>query len=179
MIVLVHKGIHEPVEAGAGIHGELDIHDLRAESLADRMLYSLPVGFLGIELVDGYYKGYLMLRRKAQEIVGADLDAVLCVEHKHAAVAHGECGICPAHEVVGAGSVDEIDLCAHEFRIQRSRVNRSLVDLLELVIVGYGVLLLHGASPVDDLALEEHGFRQRGLAGLGSAEKDHVADFFG
>ena len=60
-----------------------------------------------------------------------------------------------------------------------SAVNGTLVQLLDLGVVGDGVLVLNGAPPVDDLAFEKDGLGQRGLAGLGGAQKDNVADVFG
>ena len=50
---------------------------------------------------------------------------------------------------------------------------------MKLIIVGNGVLVLDGATAVDDLAFVQHRLGNRGLSGFGAAKKDHVADVFG
>ena len=109
----------------------------------------------------------------------ADLDTLLGVDDEDAALADAERGIRTADEIVGARSVDEVDLRTLELGVQRSRIDGALVQLLELIVVRNGVLVFDGAAAVDDLAFIQHRFGERGLSGLGAAQKNHVADVFG
>ena len=179
-VVVFHlEDIHETVEAGADVDRELDIDALVAEGLLDGVLDVVPVGLLAVELVDGDYQRQLLAVSQAQEVLRADLDALLGVDHEHAALADPEGCIGAADEVVGTRGVDDIDLGVHELGVQRRRVDGALVELLEFVVVGDGVLVLDGTSAVNHLALKEHGFCKRGLTGFGGSKQGHVADVFG
>ena len=109
----------------------------------------------------------------------AHLNALSAVHEEDSGLADLECLYCAADEIVGAGSVDDVELGVLELCIESGSENGLLVGLLELGVVGDGVLVFHGATAVDDLAFEEHGFGECGLAGLGAAQENHIADVFG
>ena len=179
MVILHREDIDDAVEAGTGRGGELDIDQLAAEGLLHRSLDVVPVGLVGIQLVDGDEHREVVLLGAADEVLRADLDALLGVDHEDAALADTESRIGAADEVVGTGGVDEVDLRALELGVQRGRIDGTLVQLFELIVVGNGVLVLDGAAAVDDLAFVQHRFGERGLSGLRAAQKNHVADVFG
>ena len=139
----------------------------------------LPVGFFVVELVHGDYGGNAVLLGIAGEYFGAHFHTLLCVHYEDTGFANLEGRNRTAAEIIGAGSVDDVDLGVLELRIERSGVDGFLVGLLVFGVVRNCVLLFDRASSVDDLSFVKHGFRESGLAGLGAAQQDNVPDVFG
>ena len=179
MDVLHKLDVDNAVKCSAGGIGELNVHYFAAEGLFHGVLYVIPVGLVSVQLVYSYDHRQLLGLGPAHEALGADFHALLGVDYQDAALAHAESRISTADEIVGTGGVDDVDFAACELCVERSRINGTLVDFLKLVAVGQGVLVFDGAHSGDNFALEEHGLRKSGLAGLGSAEQNYVADLFG
>ena len=83
-----------------------------------------------------------------------------------------------AGEIVGSRGIDEVDLAAAEFGVQRSRIDGLLVGLLEFGVVGDGVLVFDAAATVNHLSFVEHSLGEGGLTTAGSTDQDDVADVF-
>ena len=156
MIVAHFQHIDEAVKAHTGIHGELNDDGLLAERLFHSIQRTLPVGFLTIELVDGAQKRNVVGLGIALINLGTHLDTLLGVDHQDTGLANLERGDGTSDEIVGTRRVDDIELGVHEFRIQWSGIDGTLVKLLDLCVVGHGVLAFNGTFAVDDFALEEH-----------------------
>ena len=87
MVVFHHEHVHESVESGSGVHGELHIYGLLPYSFLDRSLHVLPVGLFGVKLVDRDDEGEVLALGEAQHVFGSDLEALLGVDHEKSALA--------------------------------------------------------------------------------------------
>ena len=180
VVVVLHcDDIHEALEVEARVDGELAEDGLLAELLVDGSADAVPVGLVMVELVDCDDHRDIILVGVAGEEGRTDLDAGRAVHHHDGGVDNLEGGKGTAGEIIRSRSIDEVDLGVVDLCVQGRRVDGLLVGLLELGVVGDGVLVLNGAPAVNDFAFEEHGFAERGLAGMGAAQKDHVADVLG
>ena len=140
------------------------------------MLSEIPVCLLTVEVIDCHYEGEFELVCIAKGIAGSDLDALLGVDYEDTILADAEACVCAADEIIGTGGVENVDFLALELGVHGSRIDRPLVELLEFVEIGDGVLVLNGTAPVDNFSLKKHSFCKRSLTGLRCAQKDHVAD---
>ena len=178
-VVELHiHNIHKAFQAGTGVHGELAEDGLAAEFFLEGGLYAIPVGFVVIHLVHGDEHGNAVLVGIPGEQGSANLDACGAVHYHHGCLNHLESGECAAGEIVGTGSVDEVDFVALELCIQGSGVDGLLVGLLELGVVRHGVLVFYGATAVNHLSFKEHSLGEGGLATARCADEDDVADVF-
>ena len=179
LVVFHCKNVNERVERCSGVARELNVNRLAAEGFLDGVLDIVPVSLFAVELVDGEDERKVGVGSVAGKYLGSYLDALLSVHNENSVFAYLECRECATAEIICARSVDYVDLLSVELGVKRSSVNGSLVEFLDLYIVGNGVLVLNGAPSVNDLAFVKHCFCQSGLTGFGRADENHVADVFG
>ena len=110
--------------------------------------------------------------------LGAHLDALSGVDQHDSRFAHIEAQDDALDEVVGARSVDHIDLVVFILGIERRGIDGTLENLFDFRVVGNGVLAFNGTAAVNHLAFEKHRFSQGGLARPRAAKQDDVADLF-
>ena len=179
MIVFHIKHIHKTIEAGTGIYRELYECSLGSKSGLDAVAGLIPVCFFMIELVDGKDNRHIVLGGIAGKNLSPDLNTLGTVHEKDTCLANLERLDRSTDEIIGTGSIDDIEFGVIQFGIECRSKNRLLVGLLEFSIVGYCVLVFHCAAAVDDLAFIKHSFGECGLAGLGRAQQDYITDGFG
>ena len=158
-VVELHRDdIDDAFEARARVDRELAQDRALAEFLAESGTDAVPVGFLMVELVDRDDHRLAVLFRIAGENRRTDLHASRSVHHEDGTLDNLEGGKGTAAEIVRTGSVNDIDLAVLELCIERGGIDGFLVRLLELRIVGNGVLVFNGSTAVDHFAFEKHGF---------------------
>ena len=179
-VVEFHRNdIYEALETRAGRNRELAEDGLLAKFLVQGGTHTFPVGFFVIHLVHGDDHRNAILVCITGEQGGSHLDAGGAVHHHHGRFDHLEGTQGTSGEIVGTRRVDDVDLGAVQLCIERSGVDGFLVGLLELGVIGDGVLVFYATAAVDDLPFKKHGFGQRGLTGLGATDEHHVSDVFG
>ena len=166
VIVLHVDNVDEALEAGTGIDGELHECSLAAESGLDAVVGLVPIRLLVVELVDCENEGNVVFGCLTGKYLCAHLDALRAVDEQDTCLADLEGLHCTSDEIVGTGSVDDVELGVHEFGIEGRSEDGLLVGLFELGVVGDCVLVFNGTTAVDDLAFEEHCLGERGLSGL-------------
>ncbi len=172
------QDVDDAVEVHTRVDRELDHDRLAAECLVQAVEGVVPVGFLRVELVDGQNHRFLVLLGVAAVDLGAHLDALSGVDQHDSRFAHIEAQDGALDEVVGARSVDHIDLVVFILGIERRGIDGTLENLFDFRVVRNGVLAFDGTAAIDHFALEEHGFGQSGLAGTRASKQDDVSDLF-
>jgi len=107
-----------------------------------------------VKLVYGDDHRDVILVRITGEDLGSNLDTLLGVYDEDGALDYLESRKCTAAEIIGTGGVNEIDLGSAKLRVKGSCVYGLEVCLLELGVVGDGVLILNGSTAVDNFAFE-------------------------
>ena len=154
-------------------------NDFRAEDFAHLFEHVLIVGFFTVELVECENDGLFERGGRAEDILCAYFDTILCVDHDKAGVGDVEGGDSAAHEVVGARAVDHIEFLAEEFGIEHRREYRIAIFFFYGEIVGYGIFCFYCAAAFYNSTLEEHSFSECGFTRAFASEQGYVFDFFG
>ena len=113
----------------------------------------------------------------AENVLSAHFHAILAVDEYHAGVGYIQCGNGTAHEVVGAGAVDDVEFFVEELGVEHGREYRVSVFLLYREIVGYGVFGFNCAAAFYNPTLVEHSFGECGFSGAFAAKQGYVFDF--
>ena len=177
--LLHEKDVDEGVETGTCLHGELHGHNLRAEDFAHLLHEVVVVGLLAVYLVEGEEHGLAELLGGAEYVACAYFHAVLGVEDDDAGIAYTEGSVSVAHEVVGSGAVNHVELLAVELAVEHCREHAVAVLLLYGEVVADSVLGLDGAAALDDSTLQKHGLRECGFSRAFASEQGYVLDFVG
>ena len=83
----------------------------------------LIVRFFVIELVEGNDHGLVHAIHPTRENLGADLNAMLCVDHHEGGRTHPQGGKDSPHKVICPWGVDDVELAVHELGIERGRID--------------------------------------------------------
>ncbi len=179
LIIELHgDNVHETFQTGAGSSRELADGGLLAEFLVDGVAHTFPVGLVVVQLVHGDNHRNAVLVCITGEQGGTHLNAGRGVHHHDGGVHNLKGGKSTSGKIVGTGSIDKVDLATVELCVQRGGVDGLLVGLLELGIIGHGVLFFHATAAVNHFSLEKHGLGQGGFTGTGCTDEDDVADVF-
>ncbi len=101
----------------------MDLDDLGSVDLLEGLDDTVPVGLLGVKLVDGDYEGNAVLVGITGENLGADLGSLLCVDDKHRGLHDLERGNGAAAEIIGSRSIDNVELLVQHLCIQGSGID--------------------------------------------------------
>ena len=99
------EDVHNGVELHTGVNGELYGHCLGTECLVQAVQSVVPVGLLGLELVDSDDHRFLVLLNVTAVDFGTDLNACAGVDYHNGTVAHVQAKDCTLNEVIGAGKL--------------------------------------------------------------------------
>ena len=134
----------------------------------------IEVALVAVELVNEKDYRLLQFLRISEVVLCPYLGPVLPVDEYHGLVGHIECRYRAAHEVVGTGAVDDIQLLVVPFYVEHRRENRVAILLFHGEIVAYGVLCLNGAAALYDAGFVEHCFGKSCLAATRTAKQCNV-----
>ena len=119
-VFLHQQDVDHGVEAGAADYRILHGHDFRTKDIAHLLEHVFIVGFLAVELVHGENHRFIERGSGAEDILSADLHAVLGVDKDNTRIGNVESRNRTAHEVIGTRAVDNIELLAKELGIEDS-----------------------------------------------------------
>ncbi len=178
-IHLHHQYVDEGVESGPRVDWELHQHRLDVGSGADALDGCLPRCFFVVELVDYADERFAQCVGVTLLNFAAGLETVLRVEKHYTHIGYLEAREQASAEVVGAWDVDDIEFAVHELGVEDSGVDRALVLVLEIGVVGERVFALDTTPAIDNLTLKGHRFGKGSFSGAWRPDQDYVPNFFG
>ena len=179
VVVLEAEHLHEQyvdegIEAGARVDRILYDNRFHFRESGDALQGSLPVGLLAVELVYHADQRDVVCLRITRLYLAPHFETVLRIEQHQSDIGHLERREKAAAEVVGTGSVYDVQLVVHELRVEYRGVDASPVGVFEVRVVGEGVFVLYAAPAVNDFSFESHRLSKGSLPRAGGAEQDHV-----
>ncbi|MPM42144.1 hypothetical protein SDC9_88806 [bioreactor metagenome] len=154
------QNIYERVERRAGFGGELNYNHFFPECLLEGFEGVFEVCLFVVQLVYSQNKWFVMLFGIPCKYLCSHLYTLLRVDHHYSGIGYLEGRYHSAHEIIGTGSVDYIQLIVHKLCVQQRRINRALVNLLYFGIVAYAGFGFDRTSPVNNFTFKQHGFRK-------------------
>ena len=156
----------------------LDGNGLRAEAFLQAAQRVVEVGVFLVQEIDHHHAGQAVLVRVLPGALRLHLDAFYGLDHDGHVVRDAHGAVHFAGEIGIARGVENMEVVVVPFAVQRRQVHGNAVFDLFLAVVRHGVAVVHATEPVRGAGVEEHGFRQGGLAAPPVAREANVSDFF-
>ena len=134
------------MKSGPGLDRILYFHTLRSIDVAHGVHHIVEVTLLGVELIDKEDDWLFELLRVAEYVLRAYLRAILTIDENHGLVGDVEGCDGTSHEVVGARTVDNIQLLIVPFHMEYRWENGVTIFLLHGEIIAHGVMLFHRSA---------------------------------
>ncbi len=158
--------------------GDLDGREQRLVFFAERRNCRGIVGILLIHAVDEDDDGFFGAQAQLKRLLGAHRHRAVRTRHNdRRAACTQRLGYLP-FEIIETGHVDQVDLDVLPGDGGNGERDAHLARDLLFVKVGDGRAVLHLAHSLDDAAVEQHRFKECGLAFAAVPDDGHVADIF-
>ncbi len=162
----------------AAVGRQVQRQAFRAENGPDPAEDRLRVRLGGIDLVDDDEPAELLRRRLGHELLGDELDTVLCVDDDGHRLDGREDRQRPADEIRVARRVEQVDAPAAVLQMADGDVERVPGALFLLGEVGDGVALVDAARALDGAGECQQFLGEGGLARISVTDQGDVADGF-
>ncbi len=172
----IAQHVQHPVEAGAGIHRNVQRKDAPAKPLLHLAHHRVEIHVLLVHPVHHDHFRDAVAGRVIPHPVGADADPVLRVNHHQREIADAQRAQPFADEVEITGRINDVELFPHPLRVQQRSGDGNLAVLFADVVIRHRGAVGDAAHAGDDAAAHEHGLAKHRLAGRSVTDDGEVTD---